>query len=361
MKLELIFSSKESYWPYIPNKPQSIISGKKKHVLKVNVKQKRKDLSKFTPSSNFCDGKGEGLFLSNGERPNSFPELQLLNGEALSAKYVKVPNLVSDITIQGNFGMVEETALVENFAMGEEITLAEDVQYGTGVPSLGAHVECDFGMDEGHADGMDEGHAEDDQPPTLAANLVEVPNPGSVITIRGNFGSVKETNLVEDVHAGTGIPDLAENDLRATGVDEGHVEDDRPPTIPGNLVVFSDPGSDITIPGNLVIENRKMKRELEECENQMKKMKRDFDVLRRTINPHSLVSNEEPCFQSKTLVLSALDVVVEMGCQSYGFVSHSGNLVLNNEIIQMLEDYSSIHCNVKTEWISLFILRFKKG
>ena len=73
------------------------------------------------------------------------------------------------------------------------------------------------------------------------------------------------------------------------------------------------------------------------------------------------MSNEEPCFQSKTLVLSALDVVVEMGCQSYGFVSHSGNLVLNNEIIQMLEDYSSIHRNVKTEWIRLFILRFKKG
>ena len=45
--------------------------------------RKRRDLSNSTPSSYFCDGngEGEGLFLSNGERPNPFPEHKLLNGE----------------------------------------------------------------------------------------------------------------------------------------------------------------------------------------------------------------------------------------------------------------------------------------
>ena len=52
-------------------------------VQKENVMRKRKDLSNSTPSSYFCDGdgEGEGLFLSNGERPNPFPEHKLLNGE----------------------------------------------------------------------------------------------------------------------------------------------------------------------------------------------------------------------------------------------------------------------------------------
>ena len=35
-----------------------------------------------THSSYFCDRKGEGLFLSNEERPNPFPKHKLLNGEA---------------------------------------------------------------------------------------------------------------------------------------------------------------------------------------------------------------------------------------------------------------------------------------
>ena len=38
-------------------------------------------LSNSTLSSNFYDGQGNGLFLSNGERPNPFPEHKLLNGD----------------------------------------------------------------------------------------------------------------------------------------------------------------------------------------------------------------------------------------------------------------------------------------
>ena len=43
--------------------------------------RKRRDLSNSKLSSDFCDSEGEGLFLSNGERPNPFPEHKLLNGE----------------------------------------------------------------------------------------------------------------------------------------------------------------------------------------------------------------------------------------------------------------------------------------
>ena len=41
---------------------------------------KRIHSSNSTPSSYFGDGQVEGLFLSNGERPNLFPEHKLLNG-----------------------------------------------------------------------------------------------------------------------------------------------------------------------------------------------------------------------------------------------------------------------------------------
>ena len=41
----------------------------------------KNDLSNSTLSSNFYDGQGDGLFLSNGERPNPFPEHKLLNGD----------------------------------------------------------------------------------------------------------------------------------------------------------------------------------------------------------------------------------------------------------------------------------------
>ena len=40
----------------------------------------KNNLSNSTLSSNFYDGKGDRLFLSNGERPNPFPEHKLLNG-----------------------------------------------------------------------------------------------------------------------------------------------------------------------------------------------------------------------------------------------------------------------------------------
>ena len=45
------------------------------------VIRKKNDLSNYTLSSNFDDGQGDGLFLSNGERPNPFPQHKLLNGD----------------------------------------------------------------------------------------------------------------------------------------------------------------------------------------------------------------------------------------------------------------------------------------
>ena len=41
----------------------------------------KNNLSNSTLSSNFYDGKGDGIFLSNGEQPNPFPEDKLLNGD----------------------------------------------------------------------------------------------------------------------------------------------------------------------------------------------------------------------------------------------------------------------------------------
>ena len=49
------------------------------------------DLSDLTPSSYLCDGKGNGLFLLNGERPNLFPEHKLLNGEVANNQQSRLP------------------------------------------------------------------------------------------------------------------------------------------------------------------------------------------------------------------------------------------------------------------------------
>ena len=45
------------------------------------VIRKKNDLSNYTLSSNFDDGQGDGLFLSNGERPYPFLEYKQLNGD----------------------------------------------------------------------------------------------------------------------------------------------------------------------------------------------------------------------------------------------------------------------------------------
>ena len=87
--------------------------------------------------------------------------------------------------------------------MVEETDLVEDFHHDTEVVALGEIATGDTGMDEGHA--------EDDRPPTIAANLVEVPNPGSDVTIHGNFGMVEETEVVEEVQHNIGVPDLGVN------------------------------------------------------------------------------------------------------------------------------------------------------
>ena len=67
--------------PFSSNNTQrGSIPCQNKHVEKVNVMTKRIHSSNSTPSSYFCDGQVEGLFLSNGERPNIFPEHKLFNG-----------------------------------------------------------------------------------------------------------------------------------------------------------------------------------------------------------------------------------------------------------------------------------------
>ena len=45
----------------------------------------------------------------------------------------------------------------------------------------------------------------------------------------------------------------------------------------------------------LVKENFRMKSELEECVKEMKQMKREREILKKTIHPDSLVPNDEPC------------------------------------------------------------------
>ena len=65
-EVEINLSSKQSYGAYIPNKPKSSISGKKKHVVKVNVKRERKDLSK-------CGIYGWRITVKHTYHSNHFP------------------------------------------------------------------------------------------------------------------------------------------------------------------------------------------------------------------------------------------------------------------------------------------------
>ena len=60
--------------------------------------EKRKHLSYST--SFFCDGKGEGLLLSNGERPNPFPEHKLWNSEVANTLQSIPPGTKKYVTTQ---------------------------------------------------------------------------------------------------------------------------------------------------------------------------------------------------------------------------------------------------------------------
>ena len=58
------------------NRPPPLAAQKYRLLMKM-----KNDLSNSTLSSKVYDGKGDGLFLSNAERPNPFPEHKLLNGD----------------------------------------------------------------------------------------------------------------------------------------------------------------------------------------------------------------------------------------------------------------------------------------
>ena len=85
----------------------------------------------------------------------------------------------------------------------------------------------------------------------------------------------------------------------------------------------------------------------------MNRMKRELDVLEiKPIHPPLLESNDEQCLQSGTVVLRALDVVV----QTAGFISHPGNLMMNNLILESIKEHSSLHHRIgKAEWLEDFI------
>ena len=110
---------------------------------KGNVMSNRIDLTNSTPSSNFCDGEGEGLLLSNGVRPNPFPKHKLVNG-GVEENIFEFPNPGSGDFIPGNLGIMEKSDVVE------------EVHRDAGLAALGENVHSKFGMDEGNADEDDE-------------------------------------------------------------------------------------------------------------------------------------------------------------------------------------------------------------
>ena len=103
-----------------------------------NVMSNSIDLTNPTPSSNFCEGEGEGLLLSNGVRPDPFPEHKLVNG-GVDENIFEVPNLGSGDTIPRNLGMVEKSDVVE------------EVHHDSCVPAPGENVHSEFNIEDGNA------------------------------------------------------------------------------------------------------------------------------------------------------------------------------------------------------------------
>ena len=115
--------------------------------------RKRIDIANPTPRSNFCDGEGEGLLLSNGVRPNPFPPHKLVNG-GVAENIVKVPNPGVGDTIPRNLGMMEKSDVVKECR--QSTFAAEDDQQ----PTIKVH---------GHI-GIDDGHVEERRQSTLAGS-----------------------------------------------------------------------------------------------------------------------------------------------------------------------------------------------
>ena len=66
-------AAEDDHQPTIVANNAPTIAGEKE-----NVMRKRIDFTNPTPRSNSCDGEGEGLLLSNGVRPNPFPQHKLV-------------------------------------------------------------------------------------------------------------------------------------------------------------------------------------------------------------------------------------------------------------------------------------------
>ena len=81
--------------------------GTRKYIEKLS--EKRKHLSKSTHSSFFCDGKGGGLLLSNGERPNPLSEQKLLNVEVGNVRQSLLPGKKTNVTIHFEKGNSHHT------------------------------------------------------------------------------------------------------------------------------------------------------------------------------------------------------------------------------------------------------------
>ena len=100
---------------------------------------KRIDFTNPTPRSNSYDGEGEGLFLSNGVRPNPFPPHKLVNS-GVADNIIQVPNPGFGDTIPRNLGMIEKSDVVE------------EVHHDSLVPAPGENVHSEIGMDDGNAE-----------------------------------------------------------------------------------------------------------------------------------------------------------------------------------------------------------------
>ena len=245
---------------------------------------KRIDIANLTPRSNFCDGQGEGLLLSNGVRPNPFSPHKLVNGGA-AEKIVEVPNPGFADTILCRLGMMEKSDVVKECR--QSTFGAEDDHE----PTIKVHGH--IGIDDGHVDERRQSTlaGSDDHPPTIVANngttiagekekgmtkridiatptpppnlcdgegvglllsngvrpnpfpphklvnggvaekIVEVPNPGVGDIIPCNLGMMEMSDVVKECRQSTLA---AEDDHQPTinvlghiGIDDGHVEERR--------------------------------------------------------------------------------------------------------------------------------------
>ena len=111
------------------NNPQLRLPGKKKYVTTQVAKGKRQDVLNSSHSSSFFHG--EGLLLSNEERPNPIFEIKLLARENMASKLADILNPVLDVMTKGKskgkYGIVKDVTLVEENAPIDNVPHEADI------------------------------------------------------------------------------------------------------------------------------------------------------------------------------------------------------------------------------------------